>query len=70
MPDKKIYASLRPDGLGYMVTYETANSRKVHQYQQPDLNEPPPHGAGSYHNPGQHRALLERYEHYLKGHQQ
>ncbi|CAA6679015.1 MULTISPECIES: hypothetical protein [unclassified Lentimonas] len=70
MPDKKIHASLRPDGLGYMVTYETENSRKVHQYQQPETKEYPPHGAGSYHNPDQHRALLERYEAYLKGQQQ
>ena len=53
-----------PESL--QLTYETADSRRTISLAPPELPkdacEPPPHGAGSYHDPEQHRILLNRVE--------
>jgi hypothetical protein len=55
---------LKPESL--QLTYETADSRRTIDLAPPGLpegaSEPPPHGAGSYHDPEQHRILLDRVE--------
>lgn len=57
----------RPDGDGYMVTHYNESGREVHQFIHTAASEKAPHGAGSYHDPMQHRELLERHETYLRG---
>lgn len=60
---KQIQALPRADGAGVDVTYEKGSSRRVHQFKFTDnLSEPMPHGAGSYHDPEQHRILMDRID--------
>ena len=66
---KQIFAMLRPDGKGYQISYETENSRKLHQFVKPVFTfEKMPHGAGSFHDPEQHYTLMRRIEDYVKAH--
>ena len=49
------------------VTYECGDSRRVHQFPIPKTSgEKPPHGAGSFHDPEQHRRLLDRVDEMLE----
>lgn len=55
------------------LTYETRDSRRTINFPPPGLPkgacEAPPHGAGSYHDPEQHRILLDRVEALMCGKQ-
>jgi hypothetical protein len=47
-----------------LITYETAESRKVIYLPgaKTSESETHPHGAGSYHDPEQHMRLMDRVE--------
>lgn len=63
---KNLQALPRSDGRGHLVTYEHGPSRRVHQFPKPEQGqEPPPHGAGSFHDPEQHQSLMDRVERML-----
>ena len=64
---KHLQALPRSDGQGHQVTYEQGPTRRVHQFQRPKYGEePPPHGAGSFHDPDQHQRLMDRVESMLR----
>lgn len=58
----------KPESM--QVTYETVDSRRTIDLPAPRRpkrgNEAPPHGAGSYHDPEQHRILLDRVDALLR----
>lgn len=63
----KITAQPSPENpKSLQLTYETAASRRTINLAPPGLpagaSEPPPHGAGSFHDPEQHRILLDRVD--------
>ena len=63
----KLLARPQPDGNGHQVSYETAESRRVHRFPLPESTlEQVPHGAGSYHDPEHHHKLIDRVEAYLR----
>tara|TARA_A100001015_G_scaffold53744_1_gene58961 strand:+ start:3572 stop:3808 length:237 start_codon:yes stop_codon:yes gene_type:complete len=63
----KIHAAQEPEGTGYQVTYELGDSRRTHHFlPQETPGERPPHGAGSFHDPDQHRTLLDRVDAMLR----
>lgn len=64
MPNKvKIHAALSPRGDGHQVTYELGHSRRTHHFPpSKEAGEHPPHGAGSFHDPDQHRRWMDRVE--------
>jgi len=64
---RHLRASLQPNGDGHQITYEDGSSRKVHHFRdQLEGDEPPPHGAGSFHDPAQHSVLMDRIEDYQR----
>lgn len=58
----------KPESL--QLTYETTDSRRTIDLSAPGQpagnSESPPHGAGSYHDPEQHRILLDRVDTLLR----
>jgi hypothetical protein len=70
----KITAHLSPqEPKSLQLTYETTDSRRTINLSAESLpagtSEPPPHGAGSYHDPEQHRILLDRVDALLRNDQ-
>jgi hypothetical protein len=64
---KNIFAMPQPSGNGYQISYEFNHSRKIHRFEKCSSSfEKPPHGAGSFHDPEHHQALMERIEYYIK----
>ena len=62
-----VIAMPSPDTSGHQVSYEFGTSRRVHAFTKASSSaEEPPHGAGSFHDPEQHQALMDRIETYLK----
>lgn len=63
----RIQAGQLPDGTGHQVSYEQGTSRKVQSFRHSDTQtEPPPHGAGSFHDPSQHHVLMDRVADFLE----
>jgi hypothetical protein len=59
----KIHAALSPKGNGHQITYELGETRRTHHFPSPQKEgEHPPHGAGSFHDPEQHRRWMDRVD--------
>ena len=58
-----------PSGArSFQVTYEDGHSRRVHHLPEhaAPTKESEPHGAGSFHDPAHHQALMDRVDSMLR----